>query len=116
MELTDCRPQGQSARDVLFLPSAATRGSAGPGDPGAGGRGELRDQAGAGGGEAAVQHGQRESGEGAGYHQRAAAAEGEAAAAATVFNLLTFAPEAAHCSRRWKDFSVLSGGFQHVTI
>lgn len=51
---------------------------AGPGDPGAGGRGELRYQAGACGGEAAVQHGQRESGEGAGYHQRAAAAEGEA--------------------------------------
>lgn len=52
----------------------------GSGDEGTGSRGELRDQAGAGGGEAAVQHGQRESGESTRHHQRAAATEGETAA------------------------------------
>jgi len=49
----------------------------GSGDEGAGSGGELRDQAGAGGGEAAVQHSQREPGESAGDHQRAAATEGK---------------------------------------
>lgn len=55
-------------------------GVPGSGDEGAGSRGELRDQAGAGGGEAAVQYGQRESGESTRHHQRAAATEGETAA------------------------------------
>lgn len=88
------------------------RGSSGPGDQGAGGRRELRDQAGAGGGEAAVQHGQRESGESTRYHQRAAAAEGEAAAAhsrcrQTGFFLFSFFPAAeAKCLPMWDDFSV----------
>lgn len=49
----------------------------GSGDEGTGGRGELRDQEGAGGGEAAVQHSQREPRESTGHHQRAAATEGE---------------------------------------
>lgn len=49
----------------------------GSGDEGTGSRGELRHQAGAGGGEAAVQHSQREPREGAGHHQRAAATEGK---------------------------------------
>lgn len=49
----------------------------GSGDEGAGSRRELRDQAGAGGGEAAVQHSQREPRESAGHHQRAAATEGK---------------------------------------
>lgn len=89
---------------------AALRGSTGPGDQGAGGRGELRDQAGAGGGEAAVQHGQRESGESTRYHQRAAAAEGEAAAAAAHSRCrktgFFFFTAAAKCFLMWDDFSV----------
>lgn len=48
----------------------------GPGDQGAGSRGELCDQARTGGGEAAVQRSQRGSGEGAGHHSRAAATKG----------------------------------------
>lgn len=114
MQCINRRSKGQRGRDVVFFLRAATRGSTGPGDEGAGGRGELRDQAGAGGGEAAVQHGQRESGESARYHQRTAAAEGEAAAAAAIisfFILFFFFPAAATCSARWKDFSVSSGGF-----
>lgn len=103
--------EGHQGRDVVFFLSAATRGSAGSGDEGAGGRGELRDQAGAGGGEAAVQHRQRESGESARYHQRAAAAaaEGEAAAAAAATAgsfFYYYSPVAAKCSPRWKEFSV----------
>lgn len=57
---------------VLLWPAVA-----GSGDEGAGSRGELRDQAGAGGGEAAVQHSQREPRESTGHHQRAAAREGK---------------------------------------
>lgn len=49
----------------------------GSGDEGAGSGGELRDQAGAGGGEAAVQHSQREPRKSTRHHQGAAAAEGK---------------------------------------
>lgn len=48
----------------------------GSGDESSGSGGELCDQAGAGGGPAAVQRGQREPGESSGHHQGAAAAAG----------------------------------------
>lgn len=70
-----------SAQLILFFFFILRRHALpGSGDEGTGSRGELRDQAGAGGGEAAVQHGQRESGESTRHHQRAAATEGEMAA------------------------------------
>lgn len=63
---------GRLLADFLF-----PRPVPGSGDESAGGGGELRDQAGAGCGEAAVQLGQREPGESTRHHQGAAAAEGE---------------------------------------
>jgi len=53
------------------------RANTGSGDKSTGSRGKLCDQAGAGCGEAAVQHSQREPRESPGHHQRAATAEGK---------------------------------------
>lgn len=57
--------------------SSFGRAFPGSGDQGAGSGGELRDQARAGGGEAAVHHGHREPRESTGHHQRATTTEGE---------------------------------------
>lgn len=58
----------------------------GSGDEGTRGRGELRDQTGAGSGEAAVQHCQREPRESTRYYQGAAATEGKRPAPRSVHN------------------------------
>lgn len=62
---------------LLQRDSDLTSAVSGSGDEGTGSRRKLRDQAGAGSGQAAVQHDQREPGESTGHHQGAAAAAGK---------------------------------------
>lgn len=59
------RPQVMVRQTLSPLLCPAVPGS---GDAGAGGRGELRDQEGAGGGQTAVQHDQREPRKSTGHH------------------------------------------------